>query len=260
MTRTRICSSALRFLPVVLFLALWQAVSATGLVDRNFLPSAAAVLAAFVDLAAGGEIAGNLLISTWRAFAGLAAAIIVGTALGIAMAMFRRVDAFVGPLVATTYSLPKSALVPLFLLWFGIGSTTNILTVFLACLLPILVHAYHGVREVPRVLVWSARTMGASRATVFRRVLLPGAQASIFTGIRIALGYSFVLAVSAEMLAATNGIGKLLFMYGENGAYAYMFAALGALVIVAYLADRGLVALIDRLLHWHERTAVEGRA
>ena len=254
---SRIGPPLIRFAPVALFLALWQAVSATGLVDRNFLPSAASVLAAFVDLASGGEIAGNLLVSAFRAFTGLALAIVAGTTLGIAMAMFRRVDGFFGPLVATTYSLPKSALVPLFLLWFGIGSVTNILTVFLACLLPILVHAYHGVREVPRVLIWSAETMGATRATVFFRVLLPGAQYSIYTGIRIALGFSFVLTVSAEMIAATNGIGKLLFMYGENGAYAYMFAALGALVAVAYLADRGLVALIRRLLRWHEQAAHE---
>jgi ABC-type nitrate/sulfonate/bicarbonate transport system permease component len=253
-------SALARVVPVALFLALWQAVSVAGVVDRTFLPSVTAVLAAFVDLASSGEIAGNLLISAFRAFTGLAIATVVGTALGIAMAMFRRLDVLVGPLVATTYSLPKSALVPLFLLWFGIGSVTNILTVFLACLLPILVHAYHGVREVPRVLIWSAETMGATRAAVFWRVLLPGAQVSIFTGIRIALGFSFVLTVSAEMIAATNGIGKLLFMYGENGAYAHMFAALGALVAVAYLADRGLVALITRLLRWHERAALEGRA
>jgi ABC-type nitrate/sulfonate/bicarbonate transport system permease component len=253
----RIAQPVLRFLPVALFLALWQAVSAGGLVDPGFLPSVGSVLAAFVDLAAGGEIAGNLLVSAFRAFTGLVLAIVVGTTLGIAMATFRRIDAFFGPLVATTYSLPKSALVPLFLLWFGIGSVTNILTVFLACLLPILVHAYHGVREVPRVLIWSAETMGATRTTVFFRVLLPGAQYAIYTGIRIALGFSFVLTVSAEMIAATNGIGKLLFMYGENGAYAHMFAALGALVVVAYLADRGLVALIGRLLRWHEQAGAE---
>ncbi len=255
-----IAHSAVRFLPVVLFVALWQAVSAVGLVDPGFLPSATAVFAAFVDLAAGGEIAGNLLISVFRAFAGLGAASVIGVALGVAMAMVPRVDRFVGPLVAATYSLPKSALVPLFLLWFGIGSTTNILTVFLACLLPILVHAYHGVHDVPRVLVWSAETMGASRTTVFLRVLLPGAQYAIFTGVRIALGFSFVLTVSAEMIAATNGIGKLLFMYGENGAYAYMFAALGALVAVAYLSDRLLVALTRRWLAWHEQAAAEARA
>ena len=92
------------------------------------------------------------------------------------MATSRRADRFFGPLVAMTYSLPKASLVPLFILWFGIGDTTNMLTVFLARLLPVVVSTYHGVKSVPQVWLWSAQAMGTSRRGMLLRILLPRAR------------------------------------------------------------------------------------
>ncbi len=222
------------------------------LVDRAFLPSVDATVRALWDMTRNGEIAVNLLVSIYRALGGLAIGSVIGVALGLAMATSRRADEFFGPLVATTYSLPKSALIPLFILWFGIGDVTNILSVVLACLLPVIVSTYHGVKSVPSVIVWSARAMGTPHHLILWRILLPGALLSIFTGIRIALGFCFVLTISAEMIAAKVGIGKLIFLYGENGAYAHMFGGLLAVVIVAYAADRALLAAMNHFLRWHD--------
>jgi NitT/TauT family transport system permease protein len=241
-----------RSLPVAILLLVWQLAVAFDLIDRTFLPPVDAVLAALWEMARGGEIWFNLAVSIWRAFTGLAIGSLLGVAIGLAMATSRRADGFFGPLVATTYSLPKSSLVPLFILWFGIGDVTDILTVVLACLLPVIVSTYHGVQAVPALLVWSARAMGTPRHTVLWRVLLPGALLPILTGVRIALGFCFVLTISAEMIAARTGIGKLIFLYGENGAYAHMFAGLTAVVIVAYAADRALLAGMRHLLRWHD--------
>jgi NitT/TauT family transport system permease protein len=199
-----------------------------------------------------GEIVVNLLVSLYRALGGLLIGSIVGVAIGLAMATSRRADQFFGPLVATTYSLPKTSLVPLFILWFGIGNVTNMLSVVLACLLPVIVSTYHGVKAVPPVMVWSARAMGTPHRLVLWRILLPSASLSIFTGIRIALGFCFVLTISAEMIASRTGIGKLIFFYGESGAYAYMFGGLLAIVIVAYAADRALLAAMHYFLRWHD--------
>jgi NitT/TauT family transport system permease protein len=239
-------------LPLVGVLVIWQAITQGGLVDASFLPSVVSIATALGDLLRGGEVAANLGISVFRTVAGLALATILGIGLGVVMATSRLADGVLGPLVAVTYSLPKSSLVPLFLLWFGIGSATDIAAVFLACLLPVLVHAYHGVKGVPQVLRWSARAMGTARAAMVTRVLLPAALPSILTGTRIALGFSWVLTISAEMIASTDGIGKLIFMYGENGSYSYMFAAIAVVVAVAYAADRALLSLIRLLLRWHE--------
>lgn len=244
--------SARRAAPVVLLLAAWELATRAHLVDPSFLPTVSSILVAVWDLLAGGEISGNLGISLFRTFAGLALATAVGIVLGTAMAVSRPIAGFFGPLVAVTYSLPKSALVPLFLLWFGIGSTTDVAAVSLACLLPVLVHTFHGVQGVPEVFVWSASTMGTPPRQVLTRVLLPAALPAVLTGTRIALGFSFVLTISAEMIASTDGIGRLIFMYGENGAYPFMFAAIGVVVVVAFVADRLFLALMRLLLRWHE--------
>jgi NitT/TauT family transport system permease protein len=244
--------AAWRYLPVAIFLLVWQLVVELDLVDRAFLPSVGATVTALWEMTRNGEIAVNLLVSIYRALAGLAIGSIIGVAVGLAMATSRRADEFFGPLVATTYSLPKSSLIPLFILWFGIGDVSNILSVVLACLLPVIVSTYHGVKSVPAVLVWSARAMGTPHRLILWRVLLPSALLSIFTGIRIALGFCFVLTISAEMIAARTGIGKLIFLYGENGAYAHMFGGLLAVVIVAYAADRALLATMKYVLRWHD--------
>ena len=101
--------------------------------------------------------------------------------------------------------------------------------------------------------------MGTPPGTLLWRIMIPAALPLILTGVRIALGFSFVLTVSAEMIASTDGIGKLIFMYGENGSYSYMFGAIGVVVAVAYAADRGLLALTRALLRWHEFAQHEAR-
>jgi ABC-type nitrate/sulfonate/bicarbonate transport system permease component len=244
--------AAFRLAPIAILLLIWQLTVDLGMVDRAFLPPVNAIADALWQLVLNGELGVNLLISVYRALAGLAIGSLLGVAIGVAMATSQRADRFFGPLVATTYSLPKSSLIPLFILWFGIGDVTDIVSVVLACLLPVIVSTYHGVKSVPPVLIWSARAMGTPHRLLLWRILLPASLLSIFTGVRIALGFCFVLTISAEMIAAKTGLGKLIFLYGENGAYAYMFAGIVALVIIAYLADRLLLAVMHYSLRWHE--------
>jgi ABC-type nitrate/sulfonate/bicarbonate transport system permease component len=241
-----------RAIPFILFIALWQGVSASHLVNPDFLPSAIAVGTALIRLFGAHEIFANLGTTVFTCLVGLTLGAVIGIPLGAAMAMSPRVDGFFSPLIKATYSLPKTALVPLLMLWFGIGGATNITVVVLAALLPLVVYTYHGVHGVPRVLLWSARAMGTTERRLIWRVLLPAAQQEILIGLRIALGFSFVIGISAEMIASNHGIGKLMFIYGENGAYDYMFAATLSLLVVAFCADRGLVHLTNHLLRWQD--------
>lgn len=241
-----------RLAPLVLFGLIWHFVSVTSLVDPAFLPKPTAVAEAFLDLLRGSEIRDNLLITLLRAFIGLTLGAIAGIWVGLMMARSEKFRAYATPIVGATYSLPKSALIPLFILWFGIGTTTAVCAVLLACLLPMIVHTYHGVATTPKVLVWGAESLGTTQRAMLSRIYLPNALPDILTGLRIALGFSFVLAISSEMIAATSGIGKLIFMYGENGVYDYMFAAIACIVVVAFLADRLMLAVNSRCLRWHE--------
>ena len=134
-----------RMSPLVLFIALWYGACSSGLVNSEFLPTPTKVAAALVDLVSGGEIARNLFVTLFRAAVGLALGSICGIWIGLMMARSEQFKAYVTPIVGGTYSLPKSALIPLFALWFGIGNVTAIAAVFLACLLPMIVNTYHGV-------------------------------------------------------------------------------------------------------------------
>ena len=241
-----------RLIPLVLFGIVWQAVCSAGLVNVEFLPTPGMVFAALLDLLTGGEIAKNMFITLFRAGAGLLLGSVAGIWIGLFMARSVKFRAYVSPVVGGTYSLPKSALIPLFALWFGIGNVTAIAAVFLACLLPMIVNTYHGVVTTPKVVAWSAEVLGTGKREMLWHVFLRHALPDIFTGLRIALGFSFVLAISAEMIASSSGIGKLIFLYGENGAYAYMFAAIGCVVIVAFLADRAMLFVTTYYLRWHE--------
>jgi ABC-type nitrate/sulfonate/bicarbonate transport system permease component len=252
----KVASVAGRFASIAALLVLWELAVVLHLVDEAFLPPVHKVAVALWDLAVEGGIWNDLLLSVFRALVGLILGAIVGVALGLLMATSKRADGFFGPLVAATYSLPKAALVPLFVLWFGVGDFTDILTVFLASLLPMVVNTYHGVKAVPRTLLWSARAFGTPPGRILLHVLMPASAPQILTGVRVALGFSWVLTISAEMIAAKSGIGKVIFQYGENGSYDYMFAGICAIVLVAWAVDMLLVRLTARLLRWHDSAGI----
>jgi ABC-type nitrate/sulfonate/bicarbonate transport system permease component len=248
----RLTRPLIRIAPLILIGVIWEMASVGALVNTEFLPSPVMIFVAFSDLLSGGEISQNLLITLFRAGVGLVLGAISGVWLGLMMARSVKFRAWVTPIVGGTYSLPKSALIPLFALWFGIGNITAICAVYLACLLPVIVSTFQGVISTPKVLVWSAQTLGTRDRQLLTRIYLRHALPDILTGLRIALGFSFVLTISAEMIASTSGIGKLVFLYGENGAYDYMFASIACVVIVAFLCDRAMVRAADWCLRWHE--------
>ncbi|MFL6796169.1 MAG: ABC transporter permease [Xanthobacteraceae bacterium] len=241
-----------RLLPFLLFLAGWQAAAKSGLIEASFFPSVGAIAHALADLGASKSFYSELAVTFARSLGGLLLGAIVGIPIGTGMAVSPRIEGFFGPLVKATYSLPKTALIPLLILWLGIGTATNVVAVMLSTLLPFVIYTYHGISGVPKILVWSARAMGVTQRRLLWRVLLPGAQHAILTGLRIALGFSFVIAIAAEMIAAQTGIGKLMFIYGESGSYDYMFAAVLAIMLLAYAADQVTVACSNYLLRWDD--------
>jgi ABC-type nitrate/sulfonate/bicarbonate transport system permease component len=252
----KVWSAAGRFASIAALLVVWELAVVSHLVDDAFLPPVHKVVGALWDLALEGGIWTDLSLSVFRALTGLFFGAIVGVGLGLLMATSKHADGFFGPLVAATYSLPKAALVPLFVLWFGVGNFTDILTVFLASLLPVVVNTYHGVKAVPRTVLWSARAFGTPPRRILLHVLMPASSPQILTGVRIALGFSWVLTISSEMIAAKSGIGKVIFLYGENGAYEHMFAGIFAIVVVAWALDTLLVRITARLLRWHDSAGI----
>src|SRR5262249_53273752 len=182
------------------------------------LPTFSSVCLAAADLVASGELGRHLAVSLYRALGGLALSIVVGVLLGFGMATNRHVRSFFDPLVSLVYPLPKTALVPLTMVWLGVPDKAAFLVVFLACLLPIVINTYHGVRSVDRVLVWSARSLGTAERRLLWRVVVPAAMPYIWNGIRIALPVSFIVVISVELVAARAGVGNLITGYGPMRA------------------------------------------
>jgi NitT/TauT family transport system permease protein len=245
-------SAVFRYLPLVLLAAGWELAARLGLVSQLALPPLSQVVLAWVEMLKSGELIANGASSLWRAGAGLCLAIVVGAALGIAMAWWRPVNAALGPLVEMFYPMPKSALIPITVLWLGFGDGSKILLIFLGCMLPVTLGAFNGARGSDQALVWSARSMGASRLRMLWDVVVPSALPEMLNGIRTALALAFILLVSAELIVARDGLGYLIGFLGANGTYDAMFAVVLTVAFLGFAADRAYQALMQRLLLWRE--------
>jgi ABC-type nitrate/sulfonate/bicarbonate transport system permease component len=245
-------SGLFRYLPLLLLAAAWELAARLQLVSTLALPPLSDVLVAWIDMIRSGELIANGAASLWRAGVGLLLAILAGAALGVAMAWWRPVNALLGPLVEMFYPMPKSALIPVTVLWLGFGDGSKILLIFLGCMLPVTIGAFNGARGSDQALVWSARSMGASRLRVLWDVVLPSALPELLNGVRTALALSFILLVSSELIVARQGFGYLIGFLGANGTYDAMFAVVLTVAFVGFAADRAYQAFMQRALPWRE--------
>jgi NitT/TauT family transport system permease protein len=243
-------NTLLRYLPLALLAVAWETVSRFGLVSSSALPSLSDVVRAWVELIKDGELITNGLSSLYRAGAGLALSIAVGSVLGIFMAWWKPVNILVSPIVEIFYPLPKSALIPVTVIWLGFGDGSKILLIFLGCMLPVTIGAFNGARSSEQVLVWSARCMGASRMRTLLDVVLPSAMPELLNGIRTALALSFILLVSSELIVAQKGFGFLIGFLGANGNYDAMYAVVLTVAFLGFAADRIYLLITERALAW----------
>ena len=240
----------IRYSPLLLLALAWEISSRTGLVSTLALPPLSEVLVAWFDLIKSGELITNGAASLWRTGAGLFLAVVIGAALGIVMAWSKPVNVVLSPLVEMFYPMPKSALIPVTVLWLGFGNGSKILLIFLGCMLPVTIGAFNGARSSEQVLVWSARSMGASRVRMLWDVVVPSAMPELLNGVRTALALSFILLVSSELIVAQQGLGYLIGFLGANGSYDAMFAVVLTVAFLGFAADRAYLLVMQRVLRW----------
>ena len=244
--------TAFRYLPLLLLAIGWEAVSRLGLVSSSALPPLSDVVASWIDMLKTGELVSNGGASLYRAGMGLLLAIVVGSTLGIFMAWWKPVNVLLSPLVEIFYPMPKSALIPVTVIWLGFGDGSKILLIFLGCMLPVTIGAFNGARSSEQTLVWSARSMGANRMRMLWDVVVPSALPELLNGIRTALALSFILLVSSELIVARKGLGYLIGFLGDGGNYDGMFAVVLVVAALGFFADRVYLAFTNRVLRWRE--------
>jgi len=240
-----------RIVPLLLLICAWQAAASFGVLPKTLLPSFFDVAAQLGAHVRSGEIFGHTAASFARAGAGCGIAVAAGVALGLIMARMRAVERAMEPILLMIYPVPKPAMIPLFMIWLGIGDFSKVAVIALACLLPVVVATFNGARSVDDMLIWSARARGTSEARLLWRVVLPSALPQIAAGVRTAIAIAIIVLVSSEFISAEKGLGYLIFSYGGVGADDAMLAIVIWLAALGYFLDRGYLAGLRRVMRWH---------
>ncbi|GAB3662797.1 ABC transporter permease [Actinocorallia lasiicapitis] len=237
-------------LAIALFLALWEIVPRTGLVDRVFVPPFSEVLVALKDLAQSGALWEHTKASLLRSFAGFVIALGVSVPLGLVLGWYKPVADFLNPLLEVFRNTAALALLPVFVLLLGLGETSKISIVVYACAWPILLNTIAGVKGVDPLLIKSARSLGLPAHRLFQKVILPAAVPTIFTGVRLAGAYSILILVAAEMVGAKAGLGFLINDSQFNFRIPDMYAGIVAISAIGLAANHLLLRLERRFSTW----------
>lgn len=253
-TRVRILT-ALSFAGM---LAIWIAITGTPvtppLVDPVFLPSPLAVVQTFMKLMRTGyqgeTVAHHLLMSLMRFGIAFAFCIVVGVPVGLLMGMSRNVQALLDPPIEITRPIPKLALLPLFIIWFGIGELSKTIVIITALFPMISISAMQAVRGVSQRKIQAAYSLGASRWIVFRRVLLPASLPGIFTGIRVSIGIGVTMLVGAEMIATSDGIAWMALSAADFLLTDVVLVGVLLMAALGYGLDLLARFVERRLVHW----------
>jgi NitT/TauT family transport system permease protein len=248
-------SALSRLIPFVLVgaaLLAWEAAAQSGKWSPLLFPSLAKIGEQLYLFFTRPTMLMEAWVSLSRALTGFAAAAVVGIALGIVMGRSRFIGALLDPLFSGTYAIPKLALFPIFIFVFGIGSLSKVVLIFLECLYPIVVMTYQGARDVNRALLWSAQNMGASRAAILRRVVIPATTPFIFAGFRVAVPIAMIVVVITEMVSSADGLGYQV-IYAMSGLRTdRMLAIVVVIAALGYALDKLVVLARDRLIYWEK--------
>ena len=232
----------------------WELVARAELISALFLPPLSAVLWTFWMLTLDGTLPANMLESMRNMFIGYGLAVLVAVPLGVFMGYSRAVFNLFDPAIELIRPLPATAVVPLAILFLGIGPAEKIFVVFFTCVRIIMVNAMYGARSVDPVLLETARSYGYSGFRLVRRIILPAAMPQIVTGMRISVPIAIVVIVAAEMLASDKGLGFFISLSQRTYATPEMYSGVVLLCIIGYVLNWLLQMIERRLLAYHHES------
>lgn len=234
----------------LLLLGLWEAAARTGLVDARFFPPPSSIVHTFGALVASGELWTNLLASLRRLFLGMLLGGVPALFLGLAMGISKPLRAAIDPLISATYPIPKSAILPLVLLIFGLGEMSKVVMVALGAFYPILINTVMGVANIDKIYLDVGHNYRASRWQVFRTIALPGALPSIMAGVKLAMGMGLILIAISEMVAASDGIGYMIWNAWQVLTVDTMYVGLLVIALLGFVFSVILDEIERMLIPW----------
>jgi ABC-type nitrate/sulfonate/bicarbonate transport system permease component len=231
---------------ILCFFAFWHLIAASGKVDPVMFASPTDVFRSARALAATGELWDHVRASVWRIAAGYGIGCVLGILAGISLGRSAFLEAFVGPLLQMARAIPPLALVPLIVFWFGISEGAKLALIAWASFFPVWISTMLGVKGVNPLLVRAGRSLGAKRLTLMRKVVLPAALSSIFSGMRVSLSVSFTVLVAAELAGALAGLGYLIQTAALSFRVDHIFVGIAVLALLGFAAD----TIFMRGLYW----------
>lgn len=239
--------------PLALLL-LWEILTRASVLDARFFPPPSAIFYHLFFVSPKEGIFGDILASLYRITIGYSIGCSLGMALGVGMGLSARTRWLLYPLVAITYPIPKIAIFPLIMLIFGIGELSKIVVVIIGCFFLVLMNTLRGVDSMAAIYNDVARVYRISRLNYIFKIVVPAALPSVFTGLKLAVGYSLVIVVAAEFSGAEQGIGYLIWQSWETFSIKSMYAGLFVIGAFGFLFSYSLDGLERRLIPWREKT------
>jgi ABC-type nitrate/sulfonate/bicarbonate transport system permease component len=236
-------------------IALWQLVAdyiypRFNPTSRNIFPPPSAVLEIAVDLLRNGELFRHMGVSLLRVVLGFLAACAIALPLGLSMGVWPRWRREMSVVIEVLRPIPPFAWIPFGLLWFGVGDVQSIFVIFIATVFPVLLNTVAGIDAVEPILKRAALSLGASRRRLFYNVILPAAFPQIFVGLRVGLGFAWMVLVASELIGSISGLGYLILDSRNLGLPSLAFMGMLVIGLIGYLLDSGLRALERALLPW----------
>ena len=241
---------AVRTLALLGLLALWELLARVGWVPALFLPSPLGVLRELIEMVRSGQMLVHLSASLSRLLVGFAVGAGAGISAGVVVGFFALAEAVGQPLIAATFPIPKIALLPLLILWLGIGEASKVTVIALGVFFPMAINTYAGVRQADPLLVRAAVSFGAGRWSVIRKVVIPSALPMVFAGLKLGAGTALLLLVAAEMIGAESGIGFLVLQAGNLMETTKLMVGIVVLSLLGVLSHWALTRLERLVIPW----------
>jgi len=232
---------------------LWELLADTHVIDTRFFPAPSSIAATFVKLLRTGDLETNTAVSLMRLFWGFVLGAIPALVLGLTMGLYRPIRVVIEPLVLGTYPIPKSAILPLILLIFGLGEPSKIVMVAIGVFYPVVINTMSGVLQIPAIYLDVGHNFGASRRAMFRTIALPGSLPFIMTGVKLGAGMGLILIAIAEMIGAQSGLGYMIWNAWTILSVNTMYVGLITIALIGFILTFGLNELERVLIPFRER-------
>jgi NitT/TauT family transport system permease protein len=242
--------NVVRTLSVVAFLCVWEYFGLT--VDPLFLAAPSKIVEAGIDLIRSGELFSAFLATFYPFAIGMAITIIGGIIIGVAMAQWRLLEYMLDPFINALYAIPRIALVPLIMLWAGLGVGGKVFILVSIAIFPVIINTFSGIRDVRGSMLEVGRAYGATRSQIFFKIIMPATIPFVMTGIRLAVGMGIIGIIVGEFFTAQTGLGGMIVTYANVFATAKLFVPIIVIGVMGVVLTEMVQALERRLSRWRE--------